>query len=97
MWDRVRRWDLDLSYLFDDYRSVTVVVLYFVIIIICTLSHAPLLDNPNRAGRYLIRIMCCIGSPPIRRFLSNCPVPDCIPLCNEEFATFAPPRTREWL
>ena len=29
---------------------VTVVVLYFAAIIICTLTKAPLIDNPNRAG-----------------------------------------------
>jgi ferric-chelate reductase len=35
---------------------VTVVVLYFAIIIICTLTQAPLIDNPNRAGIRSVRI-----------------------------------------
>jgi ferric-chelate reductase len=35
---------------------VTVVVLYFAAIIICTLTKAPLIDNPNRAGMRSVRI-----------------------------------------
>jgi len=30
--------------------QITVVILYFIVIIVCTLTHAPLIDNPNRAG-----------------------------------------------
>jgi len=30
--------------------QISVVVLYFIVIITCTVTHAPLIDNPNRAG-----------------------------------------------
>ncbi|KAH9994986.1 iron reductase [Russula compacta] len=30
--------------------QITVVVLYFVLLIVCIVTHAPLIDNPNRAG-----------------------------------------------
>jgi ferric-chelate reductase len=33
-----------------------IVVLYFVTIIVCTLTRAPLIDNPNRAGRYRVHM-----------------------------------------
>jgi ferric-chelate reductase len=51
------------------------VVLYFVVIVVCTLTQAPLIDNPNRAGKCSMCIPLKKNSPLYTGFLAIAQLP----------------------
>ena len=68
---------------------------YFTVIVVCIVTHVPLIDNPNRAGRlpglHPPSAMLTLGRLPRTRT-----APSRLPICDEEFASFSSSGTRPW-
>lgn len=73
-----------------------VIMIYFSVVVVCIVTRAPLMDNPNCAGR-LPRLdhFCAMftGS----RLDGSRAASDCPSLCDEELDTFRSFGTRPWL
>ena len=49
--------------------------LYFVAIIVCAVTHAQLVDNPNRAGKFSVHILFVLNLPVYPGFLAIAQIP----------------------
>ena len=78
------------------WRLVLVIVIYLTVVVVCIVTHAPLIDNPNRAGR-LPRLHHPCAMLTLRRFHGSRAASSRLSLCNEELNTFPPSGTRPWI